>query len=191
MHACWCQYHHIDASGMCRKVFVKLTLYLRCIRVPAQSKCRRKLSARQDLTADQRVFMFNWNLHLHNSPVHADWQVLSPVSLVLQKGSQSNWQIACIEKQADTDAVHPFACRCQSHAGHLRTTTGLFWGKACPCVAYSPATWSTSTSTACWTLSNWMPASKSWRSRPTRMPLNDRQCCLPYTPGICTVLDTY
>ena len=46
----------------------------------AQSKVRRKLSARTDLTPDQRVFMFNWNLHLHNSPVHADWQVCSPMS---------------------------------------------------------------------------------------------------------------
>ena len=43
---------------------------LRC----SQARCRRKLAPRQDVCAEQKVFMFNWNVHLRKHPVHADWQ---------------------------------------------------------------------------------------------------------------------
>ncbi|CAL8468901.1 g8442 [Coccomyxa elongata] len=40
-----------------------------------KQRSRRKLAPRTDLCQEEKVFMFNWNVHLRNHPVHADSQV--------------------------------------------------------------------------------------------------------------------
>ncbi|KAK9915282.1 hypothetical protein WJX75_007086 [Coccomyxa subellipsoidea] len=40
-----------------------------------KDKSRRKLAPRNDLCQEEKAFMFNWNLHMRNHPVHADAQV--------------------------------------------------------------------------------------------------------------------
>lgn len=43
-----------------------------------QDKSRRKLAPRNDLCQEEKAFMFNWNLHMRNHPVHADAQASLP-----------------------------------------------------------------------------------------------------------------
>ena len=40
-----------------------------------QERCRRKLRTQADLSNPEREFMFNWNMFLHQHPMHADLQV--------------------------------------------------------------------------------------------------------------------
>jgi len=48
----------------------------------AQDRGRRKIAPRSDLSQEEKVFMFNWNVHLRNRPVHADAQARA--ALILQ-----------------------------------------------------------------------------------------------------------
>jgi hypothetical protein len=61
---------------------------------PSQARCRRKLAPRQDVSAEQKVFMFNWNVHLRKHPVHADWQARSALPVLQLRACCKMWASA-------------------------------------------------------------------------------------------------